>query len=571
VASIVPVVFDDCVGWLHPAPGGRGIVLCSAFGYEELCSRRTMHELACAIAEAGLPVLRFDYHGTADSGGDGEDSDRVATWIANIGSAIDLIRRETGVAEVALVGLRLGALLAACAAKGRDDICALALLAPPNSGRAYVRELKALAHLLVAPVEAPAACDGLEVAGFCVAGETIDALSQLDWPEMPHAGAPRVLLMHPDNAALKRARLGLGGLGSAVEVLAFEAYAQMMCDPTASRVPTGALARLTNWLALNAPAGEAKLVMPRNAVAVGDSYVETPALLGDAHRLSGIFCRPLDGQPPRKAVVFVNAGAIYHIGWARMHVEIARELARSGIASLRFDLAGIGDSDARAAGTPPLYGALSADVGAAIDWLDARGIRDLTVFGTCSGAYQAFHAAISDRRITRIALVNQLCFIWGPAYAVQLEAWRRTKATEFAARQDARDSTIGAFSARGLLARSIPRAKRVVKFALRHVTNLLVRGDVLWSGKNLVERWFAELSSRGTKVLLVYGDNDPGLEELERYMGPDGHRATALPGVTKHVIENTDHTFTPSEARRRLREAVHAFVTETKPTASAAR
>jgi alpha-beta hydrolase superfamily lysophospholipase len=96
------------------------------------------------------------------------------------------------------------------------------------------------------------------------------------------------------------------------------------------------------------------------------------------------------------------------------HVEIARELARSGIASLRFDLAGIGDSEASPHGTPHLYGALSEDMRAAIDWLHAHGIRDLTVFGTYSGAYQAFHAAVSDRRIASIALVNQLCFIWGP-------------------------------------------------------------------------------------------------------------------------------------------------------------
>jgi len=127
VASIVPVAFDDCVGWLHAVPGERGVVLCSAFGYEELCNRRTMHDLACSIAGAGLPVLRFDYHGTADSAGNGEDPDRVTTWIVNIGAAIDLLRRETGVSEVALVGLRLGALLAACAAASRRDVSGLAL------------------------------------------------------------------------------------------------------------------------------------------------------------------------------------------------------------------------------------------------------------------------------------------------------------------------------------------------------------------------------------------------------------------------------------------------------------
>jgi pimeloyl-ACP methyl ester carboxylesterase len=564
VASIVPVAFDDCVGWLHPATGGRGIVLCSAFGYEELCSRRTMHDLACSIARAGLPVLRFDYHGTADSAGNGEDPDRVATWVANIGAAVDFLRRETEVSDVALVGLRLGALLAACAAAQRNDITALALLAPPLSGRGYVRELKALAHLLV-PQTNPTTFDGLEVAGFRVARTTLEYLSEVDWPQRPFPARPRVLLMHPDNAAPKPLAARLAAIGSAIEEAPFEAYAPMMCDPTASVVPTESIARLTDWLAANAPAGEAKPLANSRPVLVGNDYIEAPAMLGEGGRLAGIFCRGLTGHQPRKAVVFVNAGAIYHVGWARMHVDMARELARSGIASLRFDLAGIGDSEASSDGAPHLYSALSGDMRAAIDWLHGRGIHDLTVFGTCSGAYQAFHAAISDRRITRIALVNQLCFLWGPAYALQLEAWRRTKATEIAARTDARDTEIGALSARGLSARVLLQAKRLVKFALRHATNLLVRGNLAWSGKNLVERWFEDLSGRGTQILLVYGDNDPGLDELERYLGPGGCRATALPGITKQLIENTDHTFTPVEARQRLSDALHAFVVGQSP------
>jgi pimeloyl-ACP methyl ester carboxylesterase len=564
VASIIPVAFDDCVGWLHPAAGGRGIVLCSAFGYEELCSRRTMHDLACSIARAGLPVLRFDYHGTADSAGGGDDPDRVATWIANIGATIDLLRRETGVTEVALVGLRLGALLATCAAARRNDVSALALLAPPHSGRGYVHELKALAHLLV-PQTDPTTFDGLEVAGFRVARPTLEDLSEVNWPQRALPGTPRVLLMHPDNAVPKPLAARLAATGSAIEEVPFEAYARMMCDPTASVVPAEAIARLTDWLAANAPAGEAKPLANSRPVLVGNDYIEAPAMLGEGGRLAGIFCRGLTGHQLRKAVVFVNAGAIYHVGWARMHVDMARELARSGIASLRFDLAGIGDSEASSDGAPHLYSALSEDMRAAIDWLHGRGIHDLTVFGTCSGAYQAFHAAISDRRITRIALVNQLCFLWGPAYALQLEAWRRTKATEIAARTDARDTEIGALSARGLSARLLLRAKRLVKFALRHATNLLVRGTMAWSGKNLVERWFEDLSRRGTQILLVYGDNDPGLDELERYLGPGGCRATALPGITKQLIENTDHTFTPVEARQRLREALHAFVVGQSP------
>jgi pimeloyl-ACP methyl ester carboxylesterase len=561
VASIVPVEFEGCIGWLHPAPGGRGVVLCSALAYEELCSRRTMHDLACAISAAGLPVLRFDYHGTADSAGSSEDPQRVVTWIANIGAAIDLIRRETGVEEVALVGLRLGALLAGCAAAERTDVSELALLAPPNSGRAYVRELRALSRLLVAPDADAARFDGLEVAGFRIARETLDELSQLEWPRGQRIGARRVLLMQPESATAKAVAHGLQAIAP-VEHVGFEDYAGMMCDPTASVVPKRAIERVTTWTGVDAPGKPPKLITPHSPVLVGDTYIEAPAQFGDGGRLTGIFCRSLAGHQPRKAVVFVNAGAIYHVGWARMHVEMARELARSGIASLRFDLAGIGESAAPPGGEPLLYSAVSDDVGAAIDWLERQSVGDIAVFGSCSGAYQAFHAAISDRRIKSIALVNQLCFVWGPAYALQLEAWRRTKANELAARSDAQDANIAVLSARGLFARSTLVAKQVAKFVLRYAMDLIVRGQVFITRKNLVERWFEELCRRGTRVLLVYSDNDPGLIELERYMGPEGRRATALPGVTKHVIDNADHTFTPAEARRRLRHALHLFLVE---------
>ncbi len=570
MASIVPVEFEGCIGWLHPAPGSRGVVLCSALAYEELCSRRTMHDLACAISAAGLPVLRFDYHGTADSAGSCEDARRVATWIANIGAAIDLIRRETGAEEVALVGLRLGALLAACAAAARDDVSELALLAPPNSGRAYMRELQALSRLLVAPDADAARFNGLEVAGFRIARETLDELSRLDWPQAARPRTHRVLLMQPESASAKAVAQAMQTIAP-VEQVIFDDYAGMMCDPTASVVPKKAIERLTTWIAVDAASTASKPVTQRSPVLVGDTYLETPAQFGEAGRLTGIFCRSLAGHQPRKAIIFVNACAIYHVGWARMHVEMARELARSGIASLRFDLAGIGESAPPPGGEPLLYSAVSDDVGAAIDWLERQNVGDIAVFGSCSGAYQAFHAAISDRRIKSIALVNQLCFVWGPAYALQLEAWRRTKANELAARSDAQDASIAAFSARGLFARSTLVAKQVTKFILRYAMDWVVRGTVLVTRKNLVERWFEDLCQRGTRVLLVYSDNDPGLLELERYMGPEGCRATALPGVTKHVIDNADHTFTPSEARKRLRDALYTFLLGNNSGPAAAR
>ena len=48
------------------------------------------------------------------------------------------------------------------------------------------------------------------------------------------------------------------------------------------------------------------------------------------------------GQP---WVVLLNAGIIHRIGPNRLYVQLARRLASRGHAVLRFDLAGIGDSE----------------------------------------------------------------------------------------------------------------------------------------------------------------------------------------------------------------------------------
>src|SRR5205823_3052307 len=50
---------------------------------------------------------------------------------------------------------------------------------------------------------------------------------------------------------------------------------------------------------------------------------------------------------PRRAIVLLDAGATYRIGPNRLHVELARRLARDGDLVLRIDQSGIGDSAPR--------------------------------------------------------------------------------------------------------------------------------------------------------------------------------------------------------------------------------
>src|SRR5260370_2419904 len=100
----IPFYFESqhqwLFAWLHrceAAPySDHGVIVCPPIGYEQVHAHRGLRHLADALARAGLPCVRFDYHGTGDSGGSDEDPDRVATWLANIKDAQAWLTRQLG-------------------------------------------------------------------------------------------------------------------------------------------------------------------------------------------------------------------------------------------------------------------------------------------------------------------------------------------------------------------------------------------------------------------------------------------------------------------------------------------
>ena len=135
-------------GLYTPARAGggraRGAVLCAPWGPEDLRAHRSMAQLGKWLSEAGVHVLRFDCHGTGDSAGDMVDA-RIDGWTDDVMTAIDELKDTAGLQRVTLVGLRLGATLAARAAtQRRRDVDGLVLWDPVLSGREHLAELRAL-------------------------------------------------------------------------------------------------------------------------------------------------------------------------------------------------------------------------------------------------------------------------------------------------------------------------------------------------------------------------------------------------------------------------------------------
>jgi uncharacterized protein len=142
-----PFFFPDGTGRLfgvyHEASGsapGLPFVFCHPFGEEKLWTHRVFVTFARALAGRGHPVLRFDYRGNGDSSGAFADSS-IATALDDLDVAIETIKARTGATGVGLVGLRLGATLAATAAHRRTDVSRLVLWAPIVDGARYAQDL----------------------------------------------------------------------------------------------------------------------------------------------------------------------------------------------------------------------------------------------------------------------------------------------------------------------------------------------------------------------------------------------------------------------------------------------
>lgn len=135
---------------------------------------------------------------------------------------------------------------------------------------------------------------------------------------------------------------------------------------------------------------------------------EQALLLGHRKSLVGIISQGVGCPTPtdRPMIVILNAGIIHRVGPSRMNVLLARALAESGYSSLRFDLSGLGDSDARSDDLNPLDSSL-ADIREVLDWLESnRGARRIILVGLCSGANHSLLYGGSDSRVVGLVLLD---------------------------------------------------------------------------------------------------------------------------------------------------------------------
>lgn len=117
-----------------------GVVIAPPLFHEQPRSRRFIAEMAADLARQGVPCLRFDYHGTGDSTGTGDDTD-FTTLRRDLSTAVAALRRKASVRRVCLLAWRASALPLQGWTDDRVDVDLIVLWEPIVDGAEWLRRL----------------------------------------------------------------------------------------------------------------------------------------------------------------------------------------------------------------------------------------------------------------------------------------------------------------------------------------------------------------------------------------------------------------------------------------------
>jgi len=539
-------------------------VLCPTMGLESAYSARALRDLAHRLARSGWAALRVDYTGTGDSAGTWTDAGLVAEWQRGIRGAIDYAR-QLGAPRIGVVGLRVGATLAAAelaVGGGVDDVV---LWDPCATGRAFLREQRALwAFLLDETTEgdslpgheargsAGAPEEGsVEAPGVLFSAETVSDLDPLAIPGNANL-ASRELVLARQGRRLGR---GMAGRLDLPHVESEEVEGQEVLLDVDAITPEATLARIVSWLTVprgtvvpvERPQGRASAVHRTDD---RPGVLERPLTIGPAS-LFGILSEPeVDPGPAAPTVVFLNAGRIGHHGPARLWVELARSWAAEGLRCLRVDLSGIGDSPTRPGRTELVEfpaDALEdlADVRAAVT---AGGDGEVVLVGLCSGGYHAIEAALAAS-VASVCLINP---------AITYYRWVQHPDRRFEPNQaQGFDDREGWGATRPTMGKVLARLAPVRDAARRVPGSWWVMKRLFVTASPTAT--FDRLVRSGVDVLLIAGTVEArklrrGEERRYRSLLRTGH-------FSMEILPHLEHTLMERTGRERVSALLHTHVT----------
>lgn len=282
-------------------------------------------------------------------------------------------------------------------------------------------------------------------------------------------------------------------------------------------------------------------------------------LCGNEH-LVAVVSEP--SQPLKGGVLVVVGGPQYRVGSHRQFTLMCRELAAQGVATMRFDFRGMGDSD----GAMRDFQRVAPDICAAVDAFCAAvpGLRQVVLWGLCDGASASLMYAHCDERVHGLVLLNPWVRTPEGLAKVQIRHyywsrlsdysfWSKVASGRFPVIDSVRSFSNALLVATGIRQVATDKADAaVVGDAASHVVSA--------QHVSLPDRMADGLSRFRGKVLLILSGNDLTAQEFEGIAeGSKRWRGLLADArITHRKLDGANHTF----SKRVWRDQVAAWTVE---------
>jgi pimeloyl-ACP methyl ester carboxylesterase len=228
---------------------------------------------------------------------------------------------------------------------------------------------------------------------------------------------------------------------------------------------------------------------------------------------------------------------------ANFSTRASRLLAAEGIAALRFDFAGLGESEG--SGIHVYETNRTGEMRAAAALLAERGFGEIATAGVCTGGFHAVRAVVEDSGISRAVAINAW-LIWEPGREL--------------------DRAAHVESMRSVYLRAPVQARKWVRVA-REAFHTLVLSRLAGLQRTFFPRpaaqaaraQFVRAAARNARIHIVAGAMDRSLETLEHF-GARGRWLARQKGVSIAILPELDHALTTKKSQAEAVKALLSFI-----------